>query len=74
MDRSAPLQFRLDRERAVQEFHPLLHADQTKSSTFPCRFGFNARTGVANHQMSFIRRSPQSHFELGRPAMLCGIL
>jgi hypothetical protein len=58
---------------SLQEFQPLLHADETKTSALLCRFAIKAHAGIHNREMNLVRRFPQSHFEVPYPTMLRGV-
>ena len=63
MDRRTSLGLRFDGKDSLHEFQSLLHAIETKPSTFPCPFAVKASAGVAHRKMNFVGRTPQSHAE-----------
>src|SRR5215469_1921275 len=72
-DRGAERGSRLDEKVTIYQFHPLLHAGETKSWAVSCGLGIEARAGIADGQMNFIRRSPQVHVDQVHSAVLRGI-
>src|SRR5215831_3262704 len=68
-DRGAAHGSRLDRKVTVYQFHPLLHACETKPLAFFFGFGVEARTGIADCQMNLIGRSPEMHFDVAHSAV-----
>src|SRR5208282_3637409 len=70
VDRGTTLWSRIYRQRSLHEFQPFLHVDESKPLARPCRFDVKSRARVANRKVNFIRRSPQSHFEMAYPTVL----
>jgi hypothetical protein len=73
VDRGTTLELRFDCKRSVQEFQPLLHADEAKPSALLCRFRVKAHAGIRNREMNLTRRCPQSHFEVPYSTVFCRI-
>jgi len=74
VDRGTALGLRFDGKRSVQDFQPLLHADEAKPSAFLSRFIVKARAGIRNREMNLTRRSPQLHFEVPYPTVFCRVV
>src|SRR5271167_1829743 len=74
MDRCTALGLGFNRERPVQDFQPLIHANETEPPACFCCPLIKAGSEVANRKMNLIRRTPRSHFELPYTAMFCRIV
>src|SRR5580765_2247965 len=73
VNRGATLGLRFDKKRSIQQFQPLLHADETQPAALLCCFAVKARSGIPDRELNLIRRPPQSHFEVPCPAVFCRI-
>ena len=74
MDGGTTIGLRLDGKRSLQQFQSLLHADEAKPSARLCRFPVKAHAGIPHSEMNLVRSSPQLHFEVPYPTVLCGIV
>jgi len=51
-----------------------LHADKAQAATLLGGFAVKAHAGIPHSEMNLVRSSPQLHFEVLFPTVLCGIV
>ena len=69
VDGCALLRLRFDRKHSLVQSHPLLHADQAEPPAPLCGFAIKTCAVVSHREVNLIRRSPQAHFDVPRPAV-----
>src|SRR5438874_1986401 len=68
------LGLRFDRKSSVHKFYTFLHADKAQAATLLGGFAVKAYAGIPHSEMNLVRSSPQLHFEVPYPTVLCGIV